>query len=60
MIAKLEWTQSNALQNKNKHRSPRNYWKYIKNSSTSTDLSYISWLLFGLRPDPTSCNQKKT
>ena len=30
MIAKQEWTQSNALQNKKKHRSPTNNWKYIK------------------------------
>ena len=30
MIAKLEWTQSTAKQNKGKHRTPINYVKYIK------------------------------
>ena len=30
MIAKLEWTQCNALQNKDKHRTPTNYGKHIK------------------------------
>ena len=30
MIAKLEWTQSNALQNKDNHRTPTNNGKYIK------------------------------
>ena len=30
MIAELEWTQSNASQNKDKHRTPTNNGKYIK------------------------------
>ena len=28
--AKLKWTQSNALRNKDKHRTPTNNGKYIK------------------------------
>ena len=30
MIAKLEWTQSDAYQIKDKHRTPANNGKYIK------------------------------
>ena len=30
MIAKLEWTQSSAQQNKYKHRTPTNNGKYFK------------------------------
>ena len=30
MIAKLEWTQSNAYQNKDKHRNPTHNGNYIQ------------------------------
>ena len=30
MSVKLEWTQINAYQNKDKHRTPTNNGKYIK------------------------------
>ena len=42
MIAKREWTQSNAKQNKDKHRTPSNNGKYIKCKSRYDTFQYVN------------------